>query len=123
VDRILVFEASQEKRKALGRELRARFGWRVWINYYDPRDVFTKKLPEKALVAFFTLDSMYGVEAARKLGGIRGRIPIVAVSDKDIDSTGYCQASYDFGTCRYYLLRPFDGAILDKALKACAIGR
>jgi hypothetical protein len=121
----LLFEPSLTNRKALKRDLRARYGWRTRFDCFSPTDVFTKnkKIPDKATVAFFRIASMYDLEAARKLGGIRERIPMIAISDGDAqgeNNKGYALECCRCGTCRYYLLRPIEGDKLDKALKICA---
>jgi hypothetical protein len=33
---------------------------------------------------------------------------------------GYCLEAYDIRTCGYFLLSPYDGDELDKALRLCA---
>jgi hypothetical protein len=115
----LIFEPSREHRKALTERLRRLRDWRTRFSYYNPADVFSKKIPDRALAAFFTLESNYDIEAAYKMGRIRKRIPIVAVSDEGGESSTYCLNSYSFGTCKYYLTRPFDEDELRIALQMC----
>jgi CheY-like chemotaxis protein len=119
MNNILIFEPSREHRKALTKRFRRSQGWGTRFTYYNPADVFTKKIPDRALAAFFTLESNYDIEAACKMGRIRKQIPIVAVSDEGGESSAYCLNSYGFGTCKYYLTRPFDEDELRIALKMC----
>jgi hypothetical protein len=120
MNNFLIFEPSREHRKALTKRLRRLQGRRARFTYYNPADVFSKKIPDRALAAFFTLESNYDIEAAFKMGRIRKRIPIVAVSDEGGESSTYCLNSYRFGTCKYYLTRPFDEDELGMALKMCS---
>jgi len=117
VERILIFEQARGNREKLERDVRSRLdaiGIRhVEFLYFIPGDVFSNPLPDTARAAFFTLGSMYDVEAACHFNKLRKRIPVVIVSD----SEQYCQEGYNFAV--YYLLRPFTWEDLGKALSKC----
>jgi hypothetical protein len=117
---ILIFDKAAEHRKALKRRLRERFGWNTRFTCYDPADVFSKEIPKTALAAFFYLGGAYDLEAAFKLGAIKRRTPMIAVSKEGADSNEYCCISYEFGTCKYFLTRPFGDEALARGLKLCA---
>jgi hypothetical protein len=117
---ILIFDSAPEHRKALKCRLRARFGWKTKFKCYNQTDVFSKEIPNQALVAFFTLSNAYDLEAAFKLGAIRCWTPMIAISEEGAESNEYCYRSYEFGTCKYYLTRPFSDKSLARALELCA---
>jgi hypothetical protein len=102
------------------RRLRSQLGWRTKFYYFDTMDVFAKEMPVRATAAFFNLDNHYDIQAAFKMGRIRARIPIIAVSDDNGDTLEYCRLSYYFGTCIFFLKRPFGDDEIALALKLSA---
>jgi hypothetical protein len=102
------------------RRLRSQLGWMTKFYYFDTMDIFDKEIPERATVAFINLDNHYDIQAAFKMGSIRKRIPIIAVSDDNEDTLEYCRLSYHFGTCKYFLKRPFGDDEIALALKLSA---
>ena len=119
--KLIIFEASKEHRKKLMQSvhshMRAMGTRKLEFECFEPQNVFSQPMPEEARAAFFTLGSMYDLEAARHFGKLRKGIPIIAVSD----SEEYGLEGYDFA--EYYLLRPFSEEQLDSALRKCAMPR
>lgn len=119
--KILIFEPSNDNCERLEKSVRYQLdgmGLRhLEFVYFRPEDVFTKQMPETAGAAFFTLNSMYDVEAARKFNRIRKAIPVVVISDK----TEYGVESWQFGTV-YYLKRPYPEEEISMALRKCERG-
>ena len=116
--KFIIFEPSKEHQKKLMRSVRSHMrvmGVRkLAFECLEAGDVFSQPMPEEAWAAFFTLGSMYDLEAARHFGKLRKEIPIVAVSD----SEEYGLEGYSFA--EYYLLRPFSVEELGGALRKCA---
>lgn len=115
--KILIFEPSLERREQLMPPIRAQLNARGMLHVefacFEPGDVFLTPMPVTAWAAFFTLGSMYDVEAARHFSKLRGEIPLAVISDSD----EYGLEGYSFAV--YYLLRPFSGKELDSALRKC----
>jgi len=119
--KFIIFEPLKEHRKKLMQSVRSHMrvmGTRkLEFECFEPQDVFSQPMPEEARAAFFTLGSMYDLEAARHFGKLRNGIPIIVVSD----SGEYGLEGYDFA--EYYLLRPFSEEQLGSALRKCAMLR
>ena len=117
---IHIFGASAEKREHLKSTIKAGIkdmDWQLDVKFlcHAPDEVFYKPLHKKAWAAFFVVESMYDMEAARKLGFVRVDIPVVLISDDD----EYCPFSYNLATTRYYLEWPSLAQEIKPALKHC----
>lgn len=116
--RILIFEPSPQHGRLLARAIRSALGPRGLLAQFDfrqPGDVFTSPMPSDAWAAFFTLTSMYDLEAARKFSCVYRAVPLLVVSD----SAEYALLSWHIGA-RYYLERPCPAGEIGAALLKCA---